>query len=181
MISAVLIKYGIWGIMFAGLAEAILLPVPMEVVSIPVYLVRPEKAFGYACVLAICSVIGSMIGYKISNAFGRVLSKKTGEAAVVQKVQGWYQKNVIFTLLTSAVTPIPYELYVVTAGICAVDKKRFIIGSLISRSIRHLPQGLLITYGGNGLVRWCKENLPIVFICIIGIWMIRGFLKRLEK
>ncbi|MDO5292052.1 MAG: VTT domain-containing protein [bacterium] len=181
MIIEMLVKYGVFGIMLAGFAEAILLPFPMEVVSVPVYLASPEKAALFACVLALCSAVGSLIGYKICNRCSHFFIKKTIDVAAVKKVQGWYQKNVIFTLLTSAITPIPYEIYVLTAGVFAVDLKCFFVGSLVSRVIRHVPQGLLISYGGNGVIRWCKENMVFVIVCILGVWGVKSICDRKKQ
>ncbi|BBF42196.1 lipoprotein B [Lachnospiraceae bacterium KM106-2] len=181
-ITALLIRYGIWGIVFAGVAEAILLPLPMETVSIPVYLANPDLAFLYSGILVICSVIGSVIGYKVADLFGCLFLKKVEDLKAVQKVRGWYDRNVIVTLLTSAVTPIPYEIYVVSAGLCEVDGKRFVIGCLLSRMLRHLPQGILITFGGNEILQFVKEHLVIVVIIIVvGVFLYRLIAKRIEK
>lgn len=164
--------------MFAGVAEAILLPFPMEVVSVPIYLANPGRAFLYACILVICSVIGSFVGYQVSGLLGGIFLKKDEEHKAMTKIKGWYERNAIVTLLTSAVTPIPYELYVVTAGVLKIEKKRFFAGCLLSRLLRHLPQGMLITFGGNKLLEFVKDHMVVVVFIVAIFALVRYFINK---
>ena len=181
-IYTLLINYGIFGIIIAGLIEAIFLPVPMEVVSVPIYLANPKEAFLFSCTLVVFSVFSSMINYEIAKKFGAIFLRKLEDLNAVQKVKGWYDHNAVVTLITSAVMPIPYEVYVATAGLCRVNRKRFFIGCLFSRMLRHLPQGILITFGGNEALTFVKNNMILVVGVIIVIALARWLIgKKVQK
>lgn len=162
--------------MLAGFCEGILLPVPMEVLSLPIYLASSKNAAILSCLLVVCSVTGSILGYFIGEKFGnRFLAGK--DSKLYQKLEKWYGNNAFVTILTSAFTPIPFELYVLSAGIFRVNRKLFFSGVLISRMVRHLPQGIVITLG-----REMQGGRTILSIGIVAVIVLCYFgQKKLKK
>lgn len=59
----ILKELGVYGIALAGLLEATILPIPMETISIPIYLSLKESAVYLVIVLIIFSILGSILGY----------------------------------------------------------------------------------------------------------------------
>lgn len=170
-IIKILIDYGILGIMIAAFAEAIFMPLPMELISIPIFLLNPSKALFYSLILILFSTIGSTVGYYIGKSFGKPILNKLISQSHLQKINNLYSKNSFITILTSSFTPIPYEAYVLSAGIFNIGFRKFIFPAIISRVIRHLPQGILITLYGDALLLHFKDYTLIfaliVFIVII--------------
>ena len=137
---SILVDFGIVGIMIAAFSEAIFLPIPMELISIPVYLFNPTKAFFYSILLIIFSTLGSMTGYHLSRFWGKALINKFVAEENMYKLKILYEKNALLTILTSSFTPIPYETYVMSAGIFDIGFKKFLFASIISRIVRHLDR-----------------------------------------
>jgi len=175
---SILVDFGIVGIMITAFSEAIFLPVPMELVSIPIYLLNPTRAFFYSAVLIIFSMLGSITGYHLSRIFGKPLMNKLVSAGNFNRLKTLYHKNSFLTILTSSFTPIPYEVYVLSAGVLNIGFRKFIFASIISRIIRHVPQGILITLYGDTLLAHLKNYTLI--ICLI-IFIILLFSKYLLK
>lgn len=170
-------EIGEFGIAFAGFSEGLFLPFPMETISIPLYLSQPQKAIIFAGILIFFSMIGSSIGYFIGKIFGEKVIKVDDKKGL-ETLRNLYSKNYFLTLLSSAITPIPFELYVFSAGIFKIKFRNFFILVGISRIIRHLPQSILIYFYGDKIL----DNLQ-VFVLGIGIFIFVGciILKRLKN
>ena len=173
-----LVEYGVFGIILAAFAEAIFLPLPMELVSIPIYLASPQNAFFYSILLITFSTLGSIAGYHLGKAFGKPLINKFISESNFYRLKSLYSKNSFLAILTSSFTPIPYEAYVLSAGVFNIGFKKFILASIISRVIRHLPQGILIALYGNTILTHLKSYTLI--ICVI-IFLIFILIKKLNE
>ncbi len=174
-----LIEYGVFGIMVVAFAEAIFLPLPMELVSIPIYLLNPEKAFFYSILLIIFSILGSTAGYYLGKTIGKPLLNKFISEANFNRLNALYSRNSFLAILTSSFTPIPYEAYVLSAGVFNIGFKKFILAAIISRAIRHLPQGILIAIYGDTILTHLKSYTLIVCLVIfLVLLLIKKLLKR---
>ena len=173
----IIINYGVFGIMIAAFAEAIFLPITMEIISIPIYLVNTNKALLYSIILIIFSVLGSIVGYYLGKFFGKPLINKFDSEGVINKLKNLYNKNAFITILTSSFTPIPYEAYVLSAGAFNIDFKKFLLASIISRIIRHLPQGIIIFIFGDALVANMKGYTLGIAIVIFVLILVRYLFK----
>jgi len=153
----ILIDFGILGIAIAGFFEAIFLPMPMEIVFIPVALLNTSKALIYSITIIIFSTLGSVVGYYLGKFLGTPLLNKIISKDKYSKLKKMYTKNAFLTILTSCFTPIPYEAYVISAGAFNINLTLFITASIISRFIRYLPQGILISMYGGALLSYMKS------------------------
>lgn len=177
-----LINYGILGIIIVAFSEAIFLPIPMEFISIPTFLLNPSKAFLYSFILILFSTLGSIVGYYVGKTFGSPLLNKFISQENLDKLNKLYSKNLFITVLTSSFTPIPYEAYVLSSGIFNIGFRKFILAAIISRVIRHLPQGILITlYGDALLIHFKKYTLIIALTAFIFIVILKHLFILLNK
>lgn len=165
----ILKSYGILGIAIAGLLEATILPIPMETISIPVYLSSEKNILYLVVILIFFSTLGSAIGYFFWKELGKSIRDKYFQKNFFIKLKKLYEKNVFLTLLSSAFTPIPFEGYVMVAGMLGINFKMFILGAIISRILRHLPQGILVYFYGERILnnfRAYSIGIMLIFICI---------------
>lgn len=175
---SLLVDFGIAGIIIAAFSEAVFLPVPMELISIPIYLANPTKAFFYSVILITFSILGSITGYHLSRFLGKPLMHKFVEEKHIHRLKTLYEKNSLWALLTSAFTFIPYEAYVLSAGIFEIGLKKFLVATVISRTIRHLPQGILIWLYGDIILSNLKAY---TFAVVLLAFVIIVAFKYLEK
>ena len=113
-ITNLLVNYGMIGIIIAALCEAIFLPIPMELISIPIYLANPTKSIFYSILLILFSIIGSIIGYHLGGWLGNIskpIVEKFISRKYLEKLKELYDKNAFLTLISCFFTPIPYETY----------------------------------------------------------------------
>lgn len=167
-----LINYRVLGIAIAGFSEAIFLPMPMEIVFIPIVLFNTSKAFAYSLILIAFSTLGSLIGYFIGKLIGTPLLNRMISKDNFNKLKGMYTRNAFLTILTSCFTPIPYEAYVISAGAFNINFTGFISASIISRIIRYLPQGILISLLGDAIITYIKSYTIIAGVLVFIVFLI---------
>ncbi len=54
-----------WALAIVAFAESSIFPVPPDVLQVPMSLARPDKAWRYALIATIASVLGGLVGYAI--------------------------------------------------------------------------------------------------------------------
>ena len=57
-----------WALFIVAFAESSVFPVPPDVLQVPMTLARPDKAWRYALIATIGSVLGGLVGYAIGAA-----------------------------------------------------------------------------------------------------------------
>jgi membrane protein YqaA with SNARE-associated domain len=180
-IIKLLINYGPIGIMISAFSEGIFLPVPMELISIPIALSNPSRAFFYSLLIILFSSFGSITGYYIGKNLGKPLLIRFVSDEYIGKLEKLYSRNSFLTVLTSTFTPIPYEAYVLSAGIFNIGVKKFILAAIISRVLRHLPQGILISLYGTTILSHFKNYSSIVGIIIFCLIILLKHLFSIMK
>lgn len=178
----ILKEFGIYGIAIAGLLEATILPIPMETISVPVYLSSREKVAYLLIILLIYSTLGSIIGYLFWRKISGPIKNRYLKSEIFVKIKKMYEKNALLTLLTSAFTPIPFEGYIIAAGILEIEFKTFLLGVVFSRILRHFPQGVLVYYYGEKVIKDIGTYSIIIIISIFLIIFIKNFIdKKIKK
>jgi membrane protein YqaA with SNARE-associated domain len=145
-------KYGTPALFFLALAESSVFPVPPDVLLIALTLGRRARAFFYATVCSVGSVLGGMVGYAIGALAWHILEPYfipyVFRQAVFDKVVAWYQAGAFLYVLIAAFTPIPYKVFTVAAGVCGIPFWILVGASVVGRSARFfLVAGLLYFFG----------------------------------
>lgn len=168
----ILINFGPKGLAIAAFIEPIFMPFPMEIIFIPVSIANPQMAIFFSLIMIVFSTLGSVIGYKMGDLFGSsLLSKFTSESSI-KKIHNSYNKNAALTIITSSFTPIPFEVYVLSAGTFRINFLKFIITAIISRIIRYVPQGILIYLYGNSILSLMQRYIIIIGFVIFIVFLI---------
>ncbi len=142
-------------------AEASFFPIPPDVLLIPLALGKREKAFKFALICSIGSIIGATIGYGIGQlAWWNTVGSFSNLAQLFfdyipgfshegfEKIKALYDEYNFMIVFTAGFTPIPFKLFTISAGAFNVNFPLFIIASIISRSARFfLVAGLINKYG----------------------------------
>ena len=92
-----------------------------------------------------------------------------------------------WAVLAAAVTPIPYKVFAILAGVLQYDRGKFFIVSLIGRGVRFLGLGVLLFLFGEQIQIFLEENirslslygLAVVIVLGGGIVVLLKFRNRL--
>ncbi len=122
--------------------ESSVFPIPPDVVLAPMVLARPEKAYTYAGICTVASVIGGILGYAIGyflSDFGESLLALMGHAGGLETFRQWYAEWGVWVILIKGATPIPYKLVTIASGLAAFNFPVFVAASIVDARRSVLP------------------------------------------
>jgi undecaprenyl-diphosphatase len=86
-----------------------------------------------------------------------------------------FDKYGIWAVLVAAVTPIPYKVFTILAGVLKLDMKRFLIASIIGRGMRFLSLGVVIFLFGEDVQDFVEEQFETLAL-LAGIGVVASVL-----
>ena len=160
---------------FIAVAESSFFPVPPDVLLIAMGIARPKRAFFYAAICSVGSVIGGILGYFIGWEFMATIGQKIIAfyrlTAKYQQVQHLYQTYDVLAIGLAGFTPLPYKLFTITAGAFKINFLSFVLTSLVARSARFFLVGSTLYFFGQGLetfidryFNWLVTGFTVLFV-----------------
>ena len=159
-------------------AESSVFPVPPDVILVPMVMAKPEKAWNYAFICTVASVLGGLLGYAIGallyDSLGAWLIKLYGYGDKMDGFRQLYQQHGHWIILIKGLTPIPYKLVTIASGLAGYDLFWFVVLSAITRAGRFYIVAGVMNRFGKPLRQFVENNLTLVGIISI-LAMIVGF------
>ena len=165
-------------------AESSFFPVPVDVMLAPMCLADRKKAWRYASIATVFSVIGGVAGYAIGVVGFEMLEPWLAEShywAAYETSREWFDRYGVWVIFVAGFSPIPYKVFTIAAGVAAINLPLFVIASVIGRGARFFLVASLIVWGGDRLettlqnhverIGWAVVALVVV---IIGWLVVRG-------
>lgn len=140
-----------WYLGGLSFAESSFFPVPPDVMLAPMSLARPERAWHFALLTTVASVIGGVFGYLIGLfAFDLVapLLKEVGYWSKYEEVVGWFEQWGFWVIFLAGFSPIPYKIFTITSGVVGMAFLPFLIASAVGRGARFYLVAGLMRWGG---------------------------------
>jgi membrane protein YqaA with SNARE-associated domain len=156
--------------------EASVFPIPPFVLIIG--MLSLEKKLSWvrlAAIGAVSSVLGGILGYIIGHFLyayiGSPLVAFYGIGDQVTHLGQLFQDHVFWTIILASLSPIPYKVFTLSAGLFSVNLPMFIFASLIGRGIRFLVVSYVADrYGVRAkrfVVEQQKKTIQILCISIV--------------
>ncbi|HJM24240.1 MAG TPA: VTT domain-containing protein [Candidatus Thalassarchaeaceae archaeon] len=163
--------FGLFGLALVSASEAVLQPVPPDLLVIPMSLEAESNFVLLAIFLVstISSVIGSLGGYAIGNYVGRPAIDRFAKPTTSRKLDELISRYGDAGVFIAAVSPIPYKLLAWTAGSGRMDLRTFVFAGLFGRGIRFGLEILLIGYWGDEFVKMLEEPIFWIVICVFSL------------
>ena len=141
-----------WALAGVSFVESSVFPIPPDVLLMPMVLADRSKAWRYAAIATISSVIGGFLGYAIGYFLFEALGKPILEFYHVMdkydSLKHSFDEWGAWIIIAKGWTPIPYKFLTITSGALQFDLLAFTIASVISRGMRFfLVAGLLWAFG----------------------------------
>jgi membrane protein YqaA with SNARE-associated domain len=158
--------------------ESSFFPIPPDVMLIPMVIANRLKAWWYATVATIGSVIGGVAGYAIGYFFfeqlGRPIIEFYGKAEGFAQFQSWFNEWGVWILIIKGMTPFPYKVLTITAGVAHMPILEFIAASILARAMRfYLVAGLLYFFG-EPIREFIEKRLTLVTTVFV-VLLVLGF------
>lgn len=147
------ISLGAPGLFFVAFLEFFLLPIPPDLVLIPLALATPELAFMYAAIATAGSVTAGLIGYYIGQKGGRPVLESRFTADRIDRAEAYFDKHGLVTLAVGAFAPIPegYELLSVASGVLGLSPRSYLLASLLGRGGKYALEAVLVLALGEAI------------------------------
>jgi membrane protein YqaA with SNARE-associated domain len=176
-----------WLLAFLSFIEAIIFPVPPEVMLAPMCLAQPKRGWWYATIALVAGVLGSILGYALGHfaypAIAPLLSSGMQAAIAdwVDKLQVMMREHpgaLVGTLLLAAIQPvIPMKFVAWAAGIAGVPLPEFLLCMFIGRGKRLFLVAGAIRLGGERAAKALHKYIePIGWIALALIVVAGGWL-----
>jgi membrane protein YqaA with SNARE-associated domain len=167
-----------WALACISFAESSFFPVPPDVLLMPLALGNPRKWFRYATICTAASVLGGLAGYAIGYGVWQEIGPYVLShfhwlglsEANFAKGQAFYQKYDFWAVFAAGLTPIPYKVFTILAGVSAINLPVFIVASIIGRGMRfYLVAGLMGVFGAKvtPFIEKYFNLLSIVFVLLL--------------
>ena len=170
--------YALWILAAVSFAESSFFPVPPDVMLVPMCLAQPKRAWIYAGVCTIASVVGGCLGY----AIGALLYDSVGHWVIelyhmgdkVEAFRESYARWGAVIILLKGLTPIPYKLVTITSGFAGYNIWLFILFSIITRGARFFIEGVILNRWGDQIRKTIEKNLTLWVILFLAV-LVAGF------
>ncbi len=162
-------------------AESSFFPIPVDVMLAPMALAKRSKAWRYAAVATVCSVLGALFGYLIGALFfdsiGQAMVERFHWQEKFSMVKQGFNDWGVWMVLLASFTPFPYKIVTITAGILNMALIPFVLLSLLGRGMRFFLVAGLIRYFGRGIedvldkwVEWIGWGVLILAAIVIVVY-----------
>lgn len=179
--------YGPVALFILAFAEASFFPIPPDALLIALVLGVRKKAFKFAMVCSIASVLGALLGYAIgyyawwsstgefSTLAGFFFNNIPGFShELFYKVQGMYEEWDFWIVFTAGFTPIPFKVFTISSGAFDISVIMFVIASFISRSARFFLVAALIWKFGDQIKDFIDKYFNLLAI-LFTVLLVGGF------
>lgn len=174
--------YGTPALAVISFAESSFFPIPPDVLQIALSVSKPRRAFYYAAVSAVASVLGGILGWYIGYALWSAVGDffQTYVPGFTEKnfqhVGSAYRDNAFVAILGAAFTPIPYKVFTIAAGVFHqyVPLSVLIVASTLGRSARFFLVALVIYFFGPTANRILERYFELITLAIF-VLLVAGF------
>lgn len=174
-------RSALWLLGGVSFAESAFLPVPVDAVSVPIMLSAKRRIPMVILIGTLTSVLGGLLGYLLGWGFYETLAQPLLRFLGVDgEVQGFterMQQNQTagaWLIFLGAVTPIPFKVVCIGAGLIKFNLPLFMAAAMAGRLLRFLAFGVLFWYFGEPMKKVIRQNSGWVSIGLLVV-LVGGF------
>ena len=159
--------------------ESSFFPIPPDVMLIPMILADRAKAWYFALVATLGSVLGGVFGYLIGyflfDAIGQPMLELYGYADKFEKFAAQYNEYGAGIVFFFGVTPCPYKVITIASGATGLNIAVFMLASVLSRGLRFFIVAALLYWFGPPIRDFIEKRLGLVFTVFV-VLLFGGFI-----
>ncbi len=160
--------------------ESSFFPIPPDIMLVPMVIANRAKAWWYATIATVSSVLGGAFGYFIGSTFfdtiGKPLLDFYGKGQSLDTFTQWFNEWGVWIILAKGMTPFPYKVLTIAAGVAHMPFFEFMLASVAARAMRfYLVAGLLYFFG-EPIREFIERRLTLVLTVSL-IVLIGGFVS----
>ena len=174
-------RYGFVALALIAFAESSFFPIPPDVLLIAMAFAAPKKWIRIAFVCTLFSLLGGVFGWFIGHGFWELTKDFFFDyipgftPELFEKVSGFYEDNAFIAILGAALTPIPYKIFTIAAGVCNVSLWTLVVASILGRGGRFFLVGAIIRLLGPKAKAFIEKYFNWM-VSIFFILLVAGFI-----
>lgn len=169
-----------WVLAAVAFAESSFFPIPPDVMLVPMSIANRQRAWLYAGIATIASVVGGVAGYAIGYFFYELVGRLILDQSNFDKLHRGFNDWGAWIIIAKGMTPIPYKLVTISAGLAHMALVPFILASIVARAMRFfLVAGLLYWFGApvrDFIERRLMLVTSVFLVCLVGGFVAVRFL-----
>ena len=173
-------KYSSWILSIVSFSESSFFPIPPDVLLIPMIIAKRTKAWTYALICTLSSVIGGVAGYVIGfflfNSIGILIVEFYHLSNSFNTFENYYKEYGIIIVLGAGFTPFPFKFITIASGVFSLNIFLFILTAFIARGLRfYLLACLLFIFGEKIKIlidKYFNILAVLFFILLLGSFML---------
>jgi len=158
--------------------ESSVFPIPPDAFLIPMVLANRAKAWWYALVCTVASVVGGLLGYAIGaflyDTLGSALLQFYGYQAHFEEFATNYNKDGALYVFGAGLTPFPYKVITIASGATQLALPVFLAASVVARGIRFFAVAALLYYFGPPIKTFIEKYLGLLTVLFF-LLVVAGF------
>jgi membrane protein YqaA with SNARE-associated domain len=150
----------------------------------------PKSVFYFPLFAAAGSVLGCLLLYTIMRRGGQAVMRRRFSAENIARVERAYARYGFLALAVPALLPppMPFKIFVATAGALEYPRWRFVLTVMLARSVRYIIEGTLAVFYGERVLRVMRANgLAIVSVAAallivgVGVYVLAKHIRSPRK
>jgi membrane protein YqaA with SNARE-associated domain len=159
--------------------ESSVFPIPPDVMLIPMVLAQRAKAWWFATIATVGSVIGGVAGYAIGyfvfETLGQPILAFYGLTDAFQQFAERYNDWGAWIVFIAGVTPFPYKVITIASGATQLNLAVFMVASVLARGLRFFLVAGLLYWVGQPIRAFIERRLGLVTTVFV-ILLLGGFI-----
>lgn len=143
----------LWFLGVVSFLETIIVPIPIEVVLIPLMALNRDRIWQIATVTTLGCLIAALVGYGVGMALYQSLGvwfiETMGMQSAYESFQTFFGQYGFVAILALGVIPVPFQIAMITAGVSGYPIYLFVLAALIARGIRYYGLAWLVLHFGT--------------------------------
>jgi len=166
--------------------ESSVFPIPPDILLVPMCLEKRYRAFYFAGLCTIASVLGGLLGYVIGKffwvTFGDPLIAFYGLQNEFALFKSEFTEYGFWIVFIFGITFFPYKVITIASGVVMMNPVLFIIASLASRALRFYIEAFLLWKFGEKIRTFVEKRLALsvsvavllVVVLVVGYKFFKG-------
>ena len=168
----------LWALAIIAFIESSVFPIPPDALLIPMILASPNKAWLYAGVATVFSVLGGLLGYLIGafafEQLGKPILEALNKSDAVIKFSVRFNDLGFWTVLSAGITPFPFKVITIMSGATGMPLNVFAPTAIIARGLRFFVVAALLRVFGAPIRSFIEHHLGWISLSAI-VLLVGGF------
>ncbi len=176
-LSALIADFGGPGLLLLAICDSSFLSFP-EGNDLLIVILSTGKSWSRMAYFVSMTVTGSVVGcfllYSVGRKAGSPILKRKFSAQNVERAEKLFKKYGVLTVLIPSILPppMPFKIFVLSAGVFRLNVLAFLIAVIIGRTIRYSIWGILAVLYGNSAKIYMQENLTLIGVALTGLFLL---------